>query len=56
MSHGPQLHETRIGQRFFEHTLPELVRELSRIADALETLAATTGPKPTPQPPEDDPR
>ncbi|MGH7297654.1 MAG: hypothetical protein ACRELB_22140 [Polyangiaceae bacterium] len=28
------------GKRFFEHTMPELVRELGRIADALEGLLA----------------
>ena len=31
--------ETRMGHRFYEHTLPELVRQVSRLADALERIA-----------------
>lgn len=31
-----QLHETGLGRRFFESQLPKLIKELSRIADALE--------------------
>jgi hypothetical protein len=31
--------ETRMGQRFYEHTLPELVRQVTRLADALERIA-----------------
>jgi len=31
-----QFHETGYGRRFFEHELPELNRNLKRIADALE--------------------
>ena len=31
-----QLHETGIGRRFFESQLPKLIKELGRIADALE--------------------
>jgi len=34
-----ELHETRMGQRLIEHTLPELVRQVSRLADAVERLA-----------------
>jgi len=34
-----ELHETRMGQRLIEHTLPELVRQVSRLADALERIA-----------------
>ena len=30
--------ETRMGHRFYEHTLPELVRQVSRLADALERM------------------
>ena len=31
---------TVMGRRFYEGTVPELVRQLTRIADALERLAA----------------
>lgn len=30
-----QFHQTRMGQRFFEHTMPELVRQLTRLNDLL---------------------
>ncbi|HEU4406817.1 MAG TPA: hypothetical protein VFS43_16235 [Polyangiaceae bacterium] len=30
---------TQLGYRFFEHTLPALVRELARLADAVGRLA-----------------
>jgi|HubBroStandDraft_6_1064221.scaffolds.fasta_scaffold7517031_2 hypothetical protein len=29
-----------MGHRFFEQTLPELVRQITRVADALEALIA----------------
>ena len=32
----PNLHETGLGRRFFESQLPKLIKELGRIADALE--------------------
>ena len=32
-------HATRIGQRFYEHTAPELVRQLSRLNENLVRLA-----------------
>ena len=32
---------TRMGARFYEHTLPELVRQITRLADALERIADT---------------
>lgn len=32
----PNLHETILGKRFFESQLPKLIKELGRIADALE--------------------
>lgn len=32
----PELHNTIMGKRLIEHTLPEIVRQLERIADALE--------------------
>ena len=31
-----QLHDTVIGKRFFESQIPKLIKELGRIADALE--------------------
>lgn len=34
-----QLHETTIGQRFFNGTLPGLVRELSTLNERLEILS-----------------
>ena len=33
-----QFHETRAGRTFYEHTLPELVRQLARLADGVERL------------------
>lgn len=32
----PQFYETWYGKRFFDNQLPKLIKELSRIADALE--------------------
>lgn len=32
----PQFHETMYGKRYYEAQLPELTRQLARIADALE--------------------
>lgn len=32
----PNLHETSLGRRFFENHVPKLIKELGRIADALE--------------------
>jgi len=29
-------HRTQMGHRFFEHTMPELVRQLARLNDLLE--------------------
>ena len=36
---GPEFFQTRMGVRFFEHTLPELVKQVSRLADAIEASA-----------------
>lgn len=33
-------HQTRMGQRFYEHTVPELVRQLTRLNDLLERTFA----------------
>lgn len=32
----PQLHETLMGRKLIEHTLPELAEQLKRVANALE--------------------
>ena len=32
----PQLHETLMGRKLIEHTLPELVAQIRRVADNLE--------------------
>jgi len=32
----PELHETLMGKKLIEHTLPEIARQLERIADALD--------------------
>jgi hypothetical protein len=31
-------HRTRMGHTFYEHTLPELVRQITRLNDLLERL------------------
>jgi len=33
-----EFHNTVYGQRFFNHQLPEITKQLSRIADAMEDL------------------
>jgi len=37
---GVPFHSTRMGQRYYEHTLPELVRQLTRLNDLLEKALA----------------
>lgn len=32
----PQFFETVMGKRFFEHQLPTLIKEVGRLADAIE--------------------
>lgn len=32
----PAFHETGLGKRFFESQLPKLIKEIGRVADALE--------------------
>lgn len=32
----PELHETMMGRKLIEHTLPEIARQLARVADAME--------------------
>ena len=48
---GIPFHNTRMGHTFYEHTLPELVRQITRLNDLLERLVqklpeppATNGP------------
>jgi hypothetical protein len=36
-------HATRLGQVFYERTLPELVRQITRLADAVEKLVERHG-------------
>jgi hypothetical protein len=31
-----ELHETLMGRKLIEHTLPEIARQLARVADAME--------------------
>ncbi|MCA9643870.1 MAG: hypothetical protein KC492_24420 [Myxococcales bacterium] len=44
MSDTP-FHATVMGRRFIEYTAPELVRQLTRVADALERLIETQRPE-----------
>ena len=37
-------HVTRMGARFYEHTVPELARQLSRLNDNLERLIEAAEP------------
>ena len=39
MTDGTPFHATVSGRRFYEHTMPEVARQLARIAAALEDLA-----------------
>ncbi|NVJ27519.1 hypothetical protein HUW62_40535 [Myxococcus sp. AM011] len=49
MSGGPAFFQTQMGHRFYEGTMPQLVRELRRLNDSLERLVAVaeqlSGPK-----------
>ncbi len=38
--------QTRMGQRFYEHTVPELVRQLARLNELLERLVAAQEQRP----------
>ncbi len=40
MTDGP-FHATRMGHTYYGHTLPELVKQITRLADALERSADT---------------
>ncbi len=35
-------HKTRMGHTFYEHTMPEVARQLARLNDLLERLVKTT--------------
>lgn len=35
---GPEFWQTPMGRRYYEHTLPELTKQLERLAKALEAL------------------
>ena len=48
-----EFHKTRMGHRFFEQTMPELVRAVHRLADAIERVVAA---RDWPKPEEDDTR
>ena len=37
---GPEFFQTIMGKRFFESTVPELVRQIGRLADGVERLNA----------------
>ena len=51
-----EFYQTRAGRRFYEATLPDLVREVKRLADAAERIATSLeeddgiATKPTPAP------
>ncbi|MBU8900991.1 hypothetical protein KRR26_35890 [Corallococcus sp. M34] len=46
---GPSFFQTYMGQRFYETTMPQLVRQLTRLNDNLERLVVVaeqlSGPK-----------
>ncbi len=48
---GVPLHSTRMGQRYYEHTLPELVRQLTRLNDLLERALEPAAPPVAPDAP-----
>ncbi len=43
----PKFFQTRMGQRFFEHTMPELVRQVERLNELLERLVAAQERRPS---------
>lgn len=42
---GPEFFQTPMGRRYYEHTLPELAKQIERVADALEALLARLAKK-----------
>jgi hypothetical protein len=49
----PPFFRTQMGHRFFEHTMPELVRQITRLNDLLERVLAERAAI-TPTPTEED--
>jgi hypothetical protein len=49
MSNGPAFFATRMGARFYEATMPELVKQLARLNDNLEALLQRLPPPPPPE-------
>ena len=43
---GPEFFQTRMGQTFFEGTMPRIAANLERVATALERIAAALEAKP----------
>jgi hypothetical protein len=43
MSDGPEFYQTGYGKRFFDSQLPDLIKQLTRIADALEAILRSRG-------------
>jgi hypothetical protein len=53
MCNDTPFHQTRMGQQFYEKTVPEIVRQLERLNELLERLVARhgEGTKDAPEPP-----
>ena len=51
---GIPFYNTRMGHTFYEHTMPELVRQITRLNELLEQIAARLPKRPAapPDPPE----
>jgi hypothetical protein len=45
MMPGPQFFQTAMGARFYEHTMPELVKQLKKLNDNLERMINQTAAK-----------
>ena len=41
----PEFFQTPMGRRFYEHTVPELVKQIERVAEALEAILAKVAKK-----------
>jgi hypothetical protein len=41
---APEFHQTRMGQRLYEHTMPELIRQIERLVEKLPTARAESIP------------
>ena len=51
---GIPFHNTRMGHTFFEHTMPELVRQITRLNDLLERLLERLPDPPAPAGPTEE--